>query len=104
MLNAKLIICKTTIFQRSKYYDSPTRATRLKVASNMADLIGIRHCRYTLKTRDNLKDLEEDPNTIANSVLKFKFSNINIFQSNMYQNYILYIRLTFHSAFLRVRA
>ena len=33
---------KTTIFQCTKKYGSPTRATRLKVASNMADPISIK--------------------------------------------------------------
>ena len=44
-----IINFKTTIFQRSKYYDSPTRVTRLKVESNMADPINIRHKDSTLK-------------------------------------------------------
>ena len=32
---------KTTIFQNSKNYGSPTRITRLKVALNMADPISL---------------------------------------------------------------
>ena len=41
-LNIPLVInLKTTIFQCSKSYGSPTRVTRLKVASNMADPISL---------------------------------------------------------------
>ena len=39
---------KTIIFQRSKYYVSTTLLTKLKVASNMADLISTIHSDSTL--------------------------------------------------------
>ena len=40
---------KTTIFHHSKYYGSPTRVTKLKVASNMADPISFKISDSTLK-------------------------------------------------------
>ena len=39
IINAKLFVLKTTIFQCSMNYCSPTRVTRLTVAPNMADPI-----------------------------------------------------------------
>ena len=50
---------KTSIFQRSKYYGSPTPATKLKVILNMADPISVRHSDSTLKQRLSLTMLLE---------------------------------------------